>query len=382
MATDCAMASLPTNEVTMKEIGKNITAKRPHWKKTGSLKQRCVERGVDYWRALKRRQAGMTDEQIFAAGLLRCQRLGVVVTVNNVRYPNLEEAVRQLKPVAHCQTIARWMAAGMSPEDAFTRTPNPGYRDGIVYLIYHEGMGMGYVGVSVRSPERRVSDHLAAAVNGAIKHQGSLHSALREFGPESFTFTIIDRGTSLRDLGEKERLHIQNHQTLTPKGFNISPGGATGGSTPKPRVYKNVRYQSTRELVEHVMALKGISESAAQWRVRKDRIDAKATPKAGTGVCHTPAYSTWSRIVHGWTNPVSKSFHPGLEVFTGWRSFEGFLADVGQPPGEGYTLARRDKCLGYFPENCVWLSKSEASKLNAVHMKKMGTLVGNRRRPV
>jgi hypothetical protein len=366
----------------MSDERRNTPATRLHWKQPNSLKLRCKELGVDYWRALKRRQAGMTEEQIFAAQILPRQSHGNAVTVNNVQYPSLEEAVRQLRPIAHSQTIARWMAAGMSADEAFKRTPNPGYREGVVYLIFHMDSGKGYVGVSVRGTERRMADHLNAAISGAIKHTGGLHAAIRKYGAENFLVTIIDHGNALVDLGEKERLHIQNHQTMTPHGFNIVPGGNVGGSTPKRPIYKGKRYPSVQSLVEHIAQLKGISEAAAKWRLRHDRIDAKATPKFGTGVSQTPAYKTWSGIVHCRTNPASKQFRSGLSLFDPWRCFDNFLADVGQPPGAGYALVRRDQCQGYHPLNCLWLTKSEASKLNAAHMKKIGTLVGNRRRSV
>lgn len=365
----------------MSETPFQSQATTQHWKVPQSLKRRCEELGIDYWRALKRRQAGMTDEQVFAPGKLRSVRRAKAVSVNGVQYPNLEEAVRQLHPPAHTQTIARWIAAGMTPEEAFTRLPNPGYRLGVVYLIFHMESEMGYVGLSVRSPERRMSDHLEAAVDGSIKHTGGLHAAIRKYGAENFLVSVIDHGNTLEDLGEKERQHIKNHQCLAPNGFNISPGGSIGGSTPKPCSYNGVTYPSVQALVDHIAQLKGISKSAAAWRVRHDRIDTKATPKPGTGVCETPAYKAWSSIVHCRTNPTSKQYRPGLSLFAPWRTFSRFLADVGQPPGMGYALVRFDQSQGYNPTNCVWMTKSEASKLNAAYMKQMGTLVGNRRRP-
>ncbi|MEO7160346.1 MAG: hypothetical protein ABJA84_10315 [Polaromonas sp.] len=39
-----------------------------------TFKQQCKERGIDYWRALKRREAGMSDEKVFEEGYVRGQR--------------------------------------------------------------------------------------------------------------------------------------------------------------------------------------------------------------------------------------------------------------------------------------------------------------------
>ena len=43
------------------------------------------------------------------------------------------------------------------------------------------------------------------------------------------------------------------------------------------------------------------------------------------------------------------------------------------------AFTRLDKSKGYFPDNCKWLTKSEASKINAAYMKQAGLLIGNRK---
>lgn len=347
-----------------------------HWKQVDSLKQKCEALGINYWRALKRRSAGMPDDKVFSKDFVRSTRVGVPVTVFGKTYPNMEEAVRMLRPPAHTATIGRWLGGGMPPDDAFTRVPNPGYREGIIYLVFHMESEMGYIGLTVRDPARRFADHIDVAVAGLIKSEHSLHAAFRKYGAGAFTVTIIDRGTSLMDLGEKERLHIKAHGTLAPHGFNISPGGTTGGSTPKPRVHQGVHYASGRQLIEHVAVNKKISWAAAAKRVQTGRIDVKAPPKPGQGTCRTAAYKTWSGIVHCITNPASKSYQPGVSVLERWQQFENFLQDVGQPPQNGLSFARLDKAQGFFPDNCAWMTRSQAGQINAAYMKKAGTLVG------
>ena len=38
-----------------------------------TFKKQCREKGVDYWTALKRRKAGMTEQEIFHKGSLKKQ---------------------------------------------------------------------------------------------------------------------------------------------------------------------------------------------------------------------------------------------------------------------------------------------------------------------
>lgn len=355
-------------------------------KRIGSLKEHYGQPDIDcvdtrgYWRALKRRAAGMSKEKIFSAEFVRGLRRGVLVRVGGTLYPNIEEAARICKPTASTATIGRWLAEGVAPEEAFCRVPNPGYANGFVYLLFNIAEEMGYVGQSVRRFGMRNADHLDAAVSDAIYSDKSVQAAFRRYGVEAFVVVIIDHGTSLIDLGEKERKHIREHGTLAPDGFNISPGGTSGGSNPKPRVIDGIYFRSTGLAALYVAATRGISFAAAKKRIQVGRIDVKTPAKAGQSLVKTAAYKAWSRLIHGVVNPRSKNFVLGLAVCDRWRDFQAFLEDVGQPPHKGMAFTRLDKAQGFYPDNCKWLSKSESSQINAAFMKKNGTLVGNPRR--
>lgn len=346
-------------------------------RKKDTLKKRCEAAGVDYWRALKRREAGLSDEIIFNTGFVRSLRKTNEVTVWGTKYPNLEEAVRNVKPPASCATIGRWIEEGMSLEEAFKRIPNPGYAKGIIYLITHKVSGMRYVGLTIQTLERRWQYHLEQASAGHIKGAESLHAALRKYGPDAFENRQIDQGTTKQDLEQKERFWIGKLGTLTPHGYNISLGGVSGGSNKKPCEQDGIRFPGVKERIEHVAKTRGISLAAAKGRVQHNRIDVKAPAKPGQSLINTPAYKAWSRIVHGVLNPRSKREHiPGVQLHDPWRAFSEFFKDVGQPPTKGMAFTRLDKAKGFYPENCAWLTKSEASKINAAYMKRMGTLVG------
>lgn len=354
-------------------------AKEARWANT--FKQQCKELGIDYWRALKRREAGMNDEKVLESGYIRSEReTPGALTVYGESYPNFESACRVLLPTANPTTIGRWIRAEMTPEEAFERIPNPGYASGSIYLVTHLVSGKQYVGLTIQTLERRWIYHLQQARAGHIKGDGSLHAAIREHGAEAFTMVQIDSGTTKINLEKKEREWIKAHVTLAPVGYNISTGGVSGGSNRKPTIFEGKRFSSVGAVVEHISQTRGISLDAAKARLRFDRIDVKTPAKKGESLVKTPAYKAWSRIVHGVLNPKSKDYIFGVDIHESWRNFDAFFKDVGQPPKAGMALTRCDKSKGFFPENCAWLSKSESSKLNAAHMKTIGTLTGRKAR--
>ncbi|MEO7297958.1 MAG: GIY-YIG nuclease family protein [Verrucomicrobiota bacterium] len=332
---------------------------------------------MNYWRALKRREAGLPEEKIFEKGYVRNSRVVVEIMVFGKKYPNLEEAVRILKPPGICATIRRWITDGMSAEEAFERIPNPGYAKGIIYLITHKASGRQYVGLTIQTLERRWNYHVEQALAGYIKGEESLHTAVRNYGRDVFEMRQIDEGTAKKDLEEKERYWIQKLRTLTPKGYNISPGGVSGGSNKKPTIIDGIRFDSVNKAIDYVATTRSISQKAAKGRVQRNRIDVKTPAKAGESLVKTQVYKAWSRIVHGVLNPKSTKEHiPGITLHVPWREFAVFFKDVGYPPRKGMAFTRLDKAKGFHPGNCAWLSKSEASQINAAYKKKMGTLVG------
>lgn len=62
------------------------------------------------------------------------------------------------------------------------------------------------------------------------------------------------------------------------------------------------------------------------------------------------------------TNPASDRWPyyggRGVTVCDQWRSFDGFLTDMGERP-DGRTLDRIDNDKGYEPGNCRWATPKE-----------------------
>jgi hypothetical protein len=71
---------------------------------------------------------------------------------------------------------------------------------------------------------------------------------------------------------------------------------------------------------------------------------------------------SWAGMIQRCTYPKHRKFAlyggRGITVCDRWRTFENFLADMGERP-KGKSLDRIDSDKGYTPDNCRWATKSE-----------------------
>jgi hypothetical protein len=74
-------------------------------------------------------------------------------------------------------------------------------------------------------------------------------------------------------------------------------------------------------------------------------------------------YSSWNAMLGRCTNPRHHAFarYGRLGVSERWRSFEVFLADMGERP-PGTSLDRIDNERGYEPGNCRWATAQEQQR--------------------
>ncbi|MDZ4129308.1 MAG: GIY-YIG nuclease family protein, partial [Hydrogenophaga sp.] len=297
---------------------------------------------------------GMGIDRILQQDLLRSERVVNPITVHGVQYPNMASAVRSLDPPASSATLTRWISRGMSPEKAFEEVPNPGYANGVLYLVRHLASGKCYVGLTICTIEERWSRHIEQAYLAKIKAHHSLHAAVRKFGPDAFTIEKVGSGTTKAGLEAAERRKIAELNTLAPHGFNISPGGGSGGAAGVPVKVDGVTFASKRAAAEHLVATRQISLHAAKARLRYGRLDPKPAAKPGESLVKTRAYKTWSYIVYCATNPINRDYLLGISASPRWKAdFKHFLADMGQPE-LGQVFSRKDKSKGFTKANCEW----------------------------
>lgn len=109
---------------------------------------------------------------------------------------------------------------------------------GLIYEITNKESGMKYVGQTVSHRKNkskfrpfgtigRFKDHISEAINNTKKNQCSyLNNAIRKYGIDSFTVTTLET-CLISKLDEREQYYIQYHDTLYPKGYNLTKGGKT-----------------------------------------------------------------------------------------------------------------------------------------------------------
>lgn len=97
-------------------------------------------------------------------------------------------------------------------------------------------------------------------------------------------------------------------------------------------------------------------------------LKSEATRESNTkhGLCGSPAYVSWAGMIARCTNKKTIGYKNyggrGISVCAEWSEFSRFHEDMGDPPGDGFSLDRINNDGNYEPGNCRWATKSQQAK--------------------
>jgi hypothetical protein len=76
------------------------------------------------------------------------------------------------------------------------------------------------------------------------------------------------------------------------------------------------------------------------------------------GFSASDTYQAWAGMIKRCYDSRDRAFKyygaKGIDVCDKWRSFDGFLSDMGQKPSKAHSVGRLRNDVGYEPNNCRW----------------------------
>lgn len=172
---------------------------------------------------------------------------------------------------------------------------------GYIYIITNKITGKQYVGQTRRTITIRFNQHKTRAISK--KDNMYLHIAMNKYGVENFTVKEIthiefdDKNQLIKELNALEKHYIKEYSTLSPNGYNLTPGGDSIAEHIKQKIdeydlygnfimthdsaYLAGKSANTSDTII-CMCCKGKIKFAMQriWRYHGDKINKYALPDA------------------------------------------------------------------------------------------------------
>lgn len=110
-----------------------------------------------------------------------------------------------------------------------------------IYKFTHNESNRSYIGQTIQDPNQRRLEHIADSRHKPRTYH--FHNALKKYGIESFTFTVIAEAKTLEELNDLEEFYVNYYDSIN-NGFNIRfPGG---NKTHNPESKKRMSVAQTK----------------------------------------------------------------------------------------------------------------------------------------
>jgi group I intron endonuclease len=93
----------------------------------------------------------------------------------------------------------------------------------IIYKVTNNISGKVYIGQTFRSLNTRKWQHISDRHRN--RDFSYFHQALNKYGPENFTWEVLEHCDSKEELDEMEFHYIKQYNSLRPSGYNLTLGG-------------------------------------------------------------------------------------------------------------------------------------------------------------
>lgn len=92
----------------------------------------------------------------------------------------------------------------------------------VIYKITNKINGKIYIGLTTTPIKRRIAAHVRKS---KLSNAGGVSGAIKKYGFDNFSVSVIDTAKNLDELNQKEKHYIKSMASLSPNGYNLHTGG-------------------------------------------------------------------------------------------------------------------------------------------------------------
>lgn len=242
---------------------------------------------------------------------------------------------------------------GWSLDDAVENSSNSNTRVGLIYQITNIVTGQIYIGLTTTPLSVRWSRHVSSALNN--KSSSKLAKSIREYGPDSFSFAVLEDNICEDILPLKEKKWIQKLCSKGADGLNTTNGGELGWGHEKEIVYEGKKYDSVSKAAQSISKKTGFAEHVIIRRIRNNEhlpsVARKHSkhPDAGSNL-----WRRWKQLIRD----TKLNIRSG-EVADEWLEYDNFKNDTFKTFKSELCLTRKDETLPWGKNNFEWSTKKE-----------------------